>query len=531
MLNTNTNKNVLYDRTSNTNVMAGLLQNPALLYDTEKYTLTPEDFPSGVHRIIFSAIANMVREDFKVITAKDVDLYIGQYNKAYTTYQSQKGFDFVQELENISLEFDNDKFDYYYSRLKKFTLLRDYENAGINTKEFYNPDADFLKLEKESQKLNDMQIDAIIDGVRERINHVEDKYVSKNRQTSQDVAVGLDALFEELKRNPEIGLPIDGDITNYAVRGARYGKLYILSAPSGHGKTRKMVGNACALAFPRIEGDQVIYRKNLTRILFVATEMQPDEIQTLTIAYVSGVSEDKLLYNTYNEKEEELIRLAIEIIKEYKDNFIIEYIPDPSLNLVRTKLVKHILHNQTHHIFYDYIFTSPGLITEYRGAGLREDVVLMMLANTLKEVASEFNVFIFSATQLNGEWQKNFVRNVNHIRGSKAIVDKVDIGMIMVKLNEVPEELEGIKTMIGGADLPADTLVPNMVIDLYKNRRGQHAGIKIYLYFDHSTCRTYDICMTTTNQNIIKTYDNIGYETHTRDLLDLITEKVRKGKI
>lgn len=31
-------------------------------------------------------------------------------------------------------------FDYYYNRLKKFTLLRVYDSFGIDMTEFYDPD-------------------------------------------------------------------------------------------------------------------------------------------------------------------------------------------------------------------------------------------------------------------------------------------------------------------------------------------------------------------------------------------------------
>ena len=68
-------------------------------------------------------------------------------------------------------------------------------------------------------------------------------------------------LVKELQANPEVGLPLEGDIINYACRGARLGKLYTYSAPSGAGKTRYMVMNACAISMPYIdEHGQVIIR-------------------------------------------------------------------------------------------------------------------------------------------------------------------------------------------------------------------------------------------------------------------------------
>jgi replicative DNA helicase len=301
--------------------------------------------------------------------------------------------------------------------------------------------------------------------------------------------------------------------------------MYINSAPSGHGKTRFMVGNACAISLPRIEGDKVVIRDDLSPVLFVTTEQQADEIQTLILAYVSGVDEEKILYGKANFEEEERILKAAELIKRYENNFIIEVIPDPSIALIRAKLLKHVLQSNVQFIFYDYIFTSPGLLVEHQQSKVREDVALMMLSNTLKEIAAQYNIFIQSATQLNDKWEQTMVRNVNHIRGSKAIADKADVGMITVKLEAVKEEYEIVQQLCKHAGIE----VPNVVTDIYKNRRGKFAGVKLFRYFDYATCRSRDLFLTYSNHNIIKNYDKIEYEITQMDLLDIMTEKDEEG--
>lgn len=332
----------------------------------------------------------------------------------------------------------------------------------------------------------------------------------------------MSALYEDLKSNPEIGVPLDGEILNYVLRGARFGKMYLNSAPTGHGKTRQMVGHACSISLPRIEDDMVVRRDDMRPILFVTTEQQVDEIQTLIMAYVSGVNEKKILYGTASAEEEKRIQLAIKLVEEYSGNFIVETIPDPSIALIKTKIIKHVIQNHVEFVFYDYIFSSPGLLGEFRDLKIREDVALMMLSNTIKEIAAEYQIFMMSGTQLNDRWETSTVRNQNHIRGSKAITDKVDIGMISVKLSDVPEEFETIKGLCETAGLP----IPNMVIDIYKNRRGEYAGVKLFRYFDHGTCRSQDIVLTSTNYNIIRDIGKLEYATSQVDLLDLMGQKL-----
>lgn len=512
--------NKLFDSNTAMMVISGILKDPKILHDQQTYRLTTDDFNEDFYKIIFGSIYNLSMSGVENIDPIDVDIDIAKYPKQYDTYQKNKGLDFLKTLSSKIDRMDTAKFNSYYERLKKFTILRDLNKNGIDTKEFYNHLAPIDKIDKETKKLEDLSVDDIIKGIQQRLNRVEDKYVSRNYITTQEAAKGMRELYFELKHNPEIGLPLEGDILNYVIRGARFGKMYTYSAPTGQGKTRTMVGNACFLSLPRIEPDlKVSVRKNLSKILYVTTEQQADEIQTLILAYVSGVNERKILYGTANHEEEKRILMAIDIIEKYKDNFIIEIIPDPNIALLRAKLVKHILQNDISFIFYDYIFTSPGLIGEFSGARIREDVALMMLANTLKEIAAVYNVFIGSGTQLNDRWEQSIVRNQNHIRGSKAIADKIDVGMIGIKLDSVPEEREIIEAIAQEAKVQ----VPNVVIDIFKNRRGEYAGVKLFRYFDYGTCRAEDIMLTTSTHEVIKNYEKIEYERSLVDLMDIMT--------
>jgi replicative DNA helicase len=195
------------------------------------------------------------------------------------------------------------------------------------------------------------------------------------------------------------------------------------------------------------------------------------------------------LLGQYTADERVKLALALDIIDKFGSNFIIECMPDPSRAEVRAKIAKYIIQDGIEYIFYDYIFSSPGLLEEFRDLDIREDVVLMMMSNTLKELAATYQVFIETATQLNGGWEKPGPRNQNLIRGSKAIVDKVDIGIIGVRLQEdEKKEVSELMSKFGNA--------ANLVLDVYKNRRGSMSAIKIFRRFDYGTCRAKDLFIT-----------------------------------
>ena len=343
------------------------------------------------------------------------------------------------------------------------------------------------------------------------------------------------ALFVELQANPEVGLPLDGDAVNWTARGARSGKLYIYSAPSGAGKTRYMVGNACSISMPYIDkSGKVVMRGDVNgsdyqKVLFVATEMAADEIQTLILAYVSGVNEKTILLGNYSPEELNRVQQALDIIDQYGKNFIIECIPDPSIAMIKARLTKYIVQDGVQYIFYDYIFSSPGLLSEFRDVAVREDVALMMLSNSLKEIAMNYNIFIQSATQLNDGWSRREIglRDQNCLRGSKAIADKIDIGFIGVRLNEEErKQIDAIWCELKKQSPNKYSNEPNVVIDVYKNRRGELNCVKIFRYFDYGTCHCQDLFVTDPSYKAVNEIGELKFEKHSFDFLDLKTRGV-----
>ena len=111
----------------------------------------------------------------------------------------------------------------------------------------------------------------------------------------------------------------------------------------------------------------------------------------------------------------------------------------------------------------------------------------MMLSNTLKEIAATYNVFIQSATQLNDGWAKKEIglRDQNCIRGSKAIADKIDIGLIAVKItDEERKQIDAIWSELKAQYPNKYRNEPNIAIDIYKNRRGEMNSVQIFRYFN-----------------------------------------------
>ena len=71
---------------------------------------------------------------------------------------------------------------------------------------------------------------------------------------------------------------------------------------------------------------------------------------------------------------------------------------------------------------------------------IREDQVLFLLASKIKEIASTYNVFIFSSTQLNGDAKHEKILDQNVLAGAKSIANRVDFGSVMVDVTPDDED-------------------------------------------------------------------------------------------
>lgn len=472
-------------------VLTGLYLDNDMIISNE-YPLRLEDFVEKKYQAIYTALYNLYVLGNSHIDINDIVGYFKEQQGMYEKFIEDGGMD---TLYQICADETPTNFDYNYSIIKKQSLLRDFVKMGVDVTDLYDKNLSPEQFEKQMAKFNAMTIDDIFKHYEAKINNLQNKYQNLIEKSCISIADGLEELYKELQSIPEVGLPLDGEIYNTVTRGARLKKLYIDSGASGTGKSRRMAGNAAHLAIPIYYDEETGCWENTgleNKVLYITTELEHAEVQTLIISYVSGVNEDKLLNNKCSQEEKERVELAIQYIQQY-NNIIIEFLPNPSIPTIQTTIKKHVLQDDVQYVFYDYIHITSNL-TDGRDKNTRDDVILMLVSDTLKNLANELNIHISTATQLNGDYEEKEVKNQNLIRGSKAIADKADIGAITLPLNNAEQELAiALAAKLG-------TVVPNFITDIYKNRRGKWTGIRIWRNIDLGTCRTTD-CFITDRKN------------------------------
>lgn len=369
---------VLSDLNTYRQIIGCLMKKPLLL--TEFRDIQAMDFDIKIPRYIFIIIYNMFKSGAMQLTPLEVDIEMENHEAAAVIYKSERGLDFLKESYDVS-KLEN--FEYYYKRLKKLSLLRALKKNNYDISAYHREEFDSLREEEEAnQRFEDSSIDEILMTIESKYNQIKADFINGGKH-SGNAAAGLNELVLDLMKNPEIGPSLCGRFFSTACRGARLGKYYLRSAASGTGKTRLAVFDACKIAFPIhyshksctfvVDKDKDGNVMDAQKTLIITTEMGKDEIQTIVLAYLSGVNESHILTGHYDTGEMDRVFYASQIVEKYQEYFYIEEISDPNLTNVESTIKRYATIEGVQYVFYDYIFSSPSLIAQFSGAKLRED--------------------------------------------------------------------------------------------------------------------------------------------------------------
>lgn len=492
------------DPTAIMQIIGCVFNTPQLLEYTDKYTITDNDFPDQFHKIAFGAIYKLHELGAQSISLESITDFLAQRPKSEAIFKQQKGEEWLLKVADNATP---STFDYYYSRLKKMSLLRAYDSYGVDVSFIYDPDniLDVKKKQLQEDMLDNATLDELARKVDDRIDAIRAEYVDDVYGEAHQAGEGITDLIERLKAHPEVGVPLYGPLINTVTRGARLKKFYLRSAPTGVGKSRTMIADACYIACNWIYDDVFGWIKNGTcqPTLYITTEQEKEEIQTMMLAFLSAVNEEHILNGQYEGDEEERVLRAAQILSEAP--LYIEVLPDFSLQDIEDKIKKNIRDHEVKYVFHDYIHTSLKILEEITkrsgGVKLREDNILFMLSIRLKDLCNQYGIFIMSATQLNGDYQDAKTPDQNLLRGAKAIADKIDYGSILLGVKD--EDIQSLDSILSLNTFDR----PNIKMSIYKNRRGRYKGIILWCKADLGCCRVQPMFATTYDYEILSIED------------------------
>ena len=393
--------------------------------------------------------------------------------------------------------------------MKKMTLMRMYhEVAGLDLSWLYDTDniLDLKKKQAQEDWLDNTTIEEIADLIDKKITDIRLTYADNAQGSLVNAGDGALELLERLKETPELGYPLYGPLINTVSRGARLKKFYLRSAATGVGKTRSMIADVCSIACDKIySSEQKAWISNGTKepAMFITTEQELDEIQTMMIAFLSDVDEEHIINGEYFVGEWERVTYAANLLK--KCPLYVEQLPDFSLKDIENTIKRGIRDHGVRYIFFDYIHSSMKILGEISSKagvkGLREDNILFMISIRLKDLCNQYGVFIMTATQLNADYRTAEQYDQNLLRGAKSIADKIDLGLIMLEASQ--NDLTALADVIKSGNF----MNPQIKISVYKNRRGRYKDILLWCKANRGTCKIEPMFATTYQYELVPMED------------------------
>ena len=522
----------MIDKRDTQQILGCLMKKPQLLSEIDKYSFILTDFSTRFERSIFMAIEGLYRNGATKIQPIDIENFLEADQVSAKVFKDKNGIEYLQDIIELS-EVDN--FDFYYNRFKMFNLLKDLKKQGFDVSEFYCEDLTNPNSQEINEQFNFLTPKMITDAVRKKLLGVEAKYETTDEIEVETAAHGVENLVNELGAAFEIGMPVQGNIYNQVIDGAKKGTLTIRSAASGVGKTSNAIADACYLAYPfRYDATTCSWEQqgNSEKVLFIVTEQRFKEVRLMILAYLTDINRSRFKYADFSERESAVITQAIHLMEKYEENLILVKMPNPTIESVKTIVRENCIVHDIGYVFYDYIFIGPSLLNEFKGFALRNDEVLLMFATALKDLAVELDVAMFTSTQLNAKGDDNKdIRNEGTLAGGRSTINKADNGAVMARPTK--EELEVLEPLYENDP----DRKPNLVTDIFKVRSGEWTQVRIWSDMNLGTLKKKDLFITDSRMEPVENFNERSdyliksWDEHEDEHLKVIVERLNNGEI
>lgn len=465
----------MYDATSARLLLGCLLIKPSLSLD-DKYRLDKSDFSSQIfHLRLYQCVVALAKRGFNTVSAMDCYNLCQNNAEVKSVFDSNNLCDFIDAIKKIA---NIDNVRAYYDAVRKASLLRSYEQAGM----------DISRFEHEPEKYSIQEILDYYDGlsINIRKQFYQDKTMHEIRAGD-----GFEDIKERFKQEPMFGASWFSRYLNTAARGWQMSQLTMFGAVSGSGKTGVALYNAALIGCPELWDDETgCYMPNPCYqhkgILFLQYELNDqEELTPKLVGSISGVPTFHILNGRYEEGEEERVDRAIQILHD--SNIYIVTMPSFTNDRLKACIKEYATLRDVAYVIFDYVSQQSAVssdIAKKNGVATRSDQVLSDIVSNLKDAAMENNVALLTFCQTNAAVNTQEVLDAGCLAGSRAMQDKLDVGGIIMPLRR--QEKEVADMMCENGNYHGEK--PNRCIHLFKVRFGnQIQHLKIWGKLDLNT--------------------------------------------
>lgn len=486
---------MLYNANLSSMILGCLMKNPALCQNPA-YPLTKTDFePIQFHKVLFVCIRSLSLSGVQEITELEIDNFVSKYEAQKEILEDSNYYEFISVTKELA-NFEN--FDYYYSVVRKYSLLRDLKELGESISDYYDETKDAKDAEKQLEKWS---IEEILNNIDNKANILRNKYDTCAIRNQMFAGADTEDLIAEFEQSPAFGSFLTSPYLTQLYMGLCRGHLIMNSSPAGTGKTRMMIADLCNISVDTFwdekENDFIKNPNYDGPGLFIHSELASrKEINPMFLACISGVDVKHITMGTLSQPEKIRVLEAGRILE--RNNLVLCDCPDFTSSYIKRKIDECIKNFGTTTVGFDYLQLQSALSMEFKNSTsvpAREDLVLRSLATDLKAYAEQFNVAIMTASQLNGTEKTMDFPDESCLSSSKAIKQKLDAGCISLSVKDRPKEYKIIEPLLKkrGFDRAKDPM-PNIISYVFKARFGEYADqkLKVFRYFDRAKMRNKD---------------------------------------
>lgn len=483
-----------------------LMKNPSLLsqpqYPLDKNCFTPEQF----HKILYLAIQRLYNEGVSEVTEIEVENIVKNKPAYFEVLQDNNYIDFINTSKELAVI---ENFDYYYNTIRKFALLRDLKDNGIDIKEFYDELQDENEQAAQLEKLSIQDILNVVElkGIKLRSKY-DVKYVRGEMVAGEDT----EELIADFEQAPAFGAFLCSPYLTQLYMGWCRNHIIMESAGSGVGKTRMSIADLCGVSIDQYWDDNAqdfVDNSNYQGPgLFIHTELATrHEINPMFLACIAGVDVKHITQGLLTHEEKLRVLKAGEILQA--NNMRLVDMADFTCQSIERKIKECVEGYGMQYCVFDYVQLNSAVTQEYRQnteAQAREDLILRNITLELKNMAEKYMIGIKTMTQLNGNEKTMDFPDESCLSGGKSQKNKLDAACITLPVKDRIKEFKRVEPYLRRKGFGADSRIePNVISYVFKSRFGEYADqkIKVWRCFDRSRFRNIDLFCTNQYDEIV----------------------------
>lgn len=264
--------------------VGSIYKEPNIFVEYGKMIKPKYDFYDEVTRFFYESFEVMYKTFSQEFSENKVNTFMSQDKERLKLYRKYGGYKTL--VKWMSLSDPNDVKNYLES-LKKYSLLREYDNKGYAVEKIIN-----------HPRFNIMKANDIYKIIRSGADKISTVILSDSKSIA--VNKGNKEIVQKWLLRPQMGLEMPFQLLNEMFRGFRLGKIMALGFLSNEGKTRLAILIACFIAFCKGE-----------KVYLMANETDEDDIRACLLTTIINNDYFKEIHGVDIDKKERDIVLGI----------------------------------------------------------------------------------------------------------------------------------------------------------------------------------------------------------------------------